>query len=885
MMKRRSQSVEVNTNIGTQHLSIKNARWSDEANITSSSRQTRQRGQQSQSERQEGQPAALSTALVSPPRPSGRLKRAPGRSLHPVSALRLGRNCQQYVCPKCRKVYVSSLGLQRHREFAPKCRDNVTGTPNKPSTFAIEAVAEKESRSIDKQKSEEKENARVQQSPVKMLECDMCTRSFSQQLYLELHKCVHSLHQASHYQCTQCDHKFLTKVKLDHHFINSHYQQSTQRATNKTNNSICPYCSQIVGSCIDLILHKLECTLKPKSDNTTFVCGLACGQKFSAARFLQNHMLTCAGPIKPNLVALHTKTMLNPSTDSADSNNCSSVKDQTSCEKQTRSALALPPPAVHSWTCDVIDCRKKYSKIQVFKNHLFTHTEYPFNCHAADCQLSFAGKQAYVSHYQVEHGGLPRIAVCSECLEEFSSQQQLSAHVERVHDDEDLEADTRKTRVLKGETEVEDGDEKDVSDNWLTYEVEENVQWLTGNINIRGECHLSPHRTENISNVESICETSKDASQHPQCSGGKDEQRRVHPEQSEESNEDKSLDYNSDNETKKNIIDSSPLTIGEGEGVCTDARSQLPHGDSNVTCGTDHKCSRLLDDIEVDGQEGSEKEVEIFNSRIPTDPTRVNSAHPESDVNDNPTAVSSDDFVVELLKDDAAKRATNDDSLIKTLESSGAQMITIVDCCEKKTEQAMTTPADYIIVNTIYTQKSTDSQSPTYSRRLSEDTTRNTQLVNPTNTSPAGSMVSPSKIAGSQLIHLPCYLQVVNGEMCPQLGDFTNVLGITAQHLLDLNVPNQLKTEESSLVKGLAIDLLELSSSNNFPNTVLSRYVYEILPVHLRPPPTCFSEGGTSKLLSAIIKIRIQASRFRARYTQFPKYLNKFLVEKFHPFL
>ena len=49
------------------------------------------------------------------------------------------------------------------------------------------------------------------------------------------------------------------------------------------------------------------------------------------------------------------------------------------------------------------------------------------------------------------------------------------------------------------------------------------------------------------------------------------------------------------------------------------------------------------------------------------------------------------------------------------------------------------------------------------------------------------------------------------------------------------------------------------------------RYVYELLPEAARPSPTELTEEGARRLVDRIIKIRIQASRFRVRYNQFPK--------------
>jgi len=126
--------------------------------------------------------------------------------------------------------------------------------------------------------------------------------------------------------------------------------------------------------------------------------------------------------------------------------------------------------------------------------------------------------------------------------------------------------------------------------------------------------------------------------------------------------------------------------------------------------------------------------------------------------------------------------------------------------------------------------------------------------------------------------------KMIEQDGCPAVGDFSNLFGLTSQHILDLDIPDIIKTGEEGLAKGLLVDLLHLNSVHNLDNTHLARYLYEMLPGSARPEPDALTLENARKVVDRILKVKIQASRFRAKYNQFPKYLNKFLLEKINPF-
>ena len=49
------------------------------------------------------------------------------------------------------------------------------------------------------------------------------------------------------------------------------------------------------------------------------------------------------------------------------------------------------------------------------------------------------------------------------------------------------------------------------------------------------------------------------------------------------------------------------------------------------------------------------------------------------------------------------------------------------------------------------------------------------------------------------------------------------------------------------------------------------RYLYEMLPGSARPEPDALTLENARKVVDRILKVKIQASRFRAKYNQFPK--------------
>ena len=87
----------------------------------------------------------------------------------------------------------------------------------------------------------------------------------------------------------------------------------------------------------------------------------------------------------------------------------------------------------------------------------------------------------------------------------------------------------------------------------------------------------------------------------------------------------------------------------------------------------------------------------------------------------------------------------------------------------------------------------------------------------------------------------------------------------------------------SSLCKGLAIDLLELQQETSISQDVLASYVSQLLPVSERP--SLPDPATVGHMVDVLTKMKVQATRFRVKYSTFPRYLDKYLVELCNPFM
>jgi len=915
------------------------------------------------------------------------------------------RVLEKHPCKLCIKVFRSSLGLLKHQDTYHKSKTQFAGKLEELKT---------------------------------VYECDFCDKVFTKEIYLNIHKTCHSGDKVGNFECPMCELKFLVRTKLDKHLLEQHYSFDSNKEKEKEAIA-CSFCRTGFNSKLEMILHKVECS-KRLAQSDSFPC--TCGKTFKAVRFLDNHMLTCSSEEDV------------PATPAVDNNN-----------------YAVPQPE-ESWSCDAVDCGKQYNKYVYFKNHLFTHTEYPFTCVEPGCKLSFTRKVSFFQHSARDHGTSPKLYQCKTCKEQFSVEDQLVTHVERVHDDEENDeiegvlgesfsfeedvaensfickmdkcktvfknlGELRRHYVFHNETlricskcNKKFSDREELNDHAL---VEHNI--VLGRV-VCPFCeevfplkkHLLTHLRSNHSKpwICAVCKfpisTIADANAHKEkhgpkacdvcrevfyCSSdllqhmvGHDTEIESCPVQncniffcvmenfeehlikhqkdkifkcakceyqcynlrqlechlgSGHSQKPKPNEFTSDVnlecsvqgctksfvqekwlikhlKTMHSNLSSGPLKteglvrfrvkhkkfgyltvpskecvdafhkskgwainlellnlnakdhaycLSKHDGSKTkptnqeadrndDETTAVKQSSSNMTSQDSLEAPRIAElkkrivlDIESDQADGSEKEFEFVNTSTPLAHLSSPASQPNPFV-DNISFGNSDtseDFFVEYVKDENQEN----------LELPSDAVIVNAILTENPVHEVLISQCSLSYEDIVVSDTSLDQAVPTTPSCATA----------PTYTSPANSSLN---IVKEEVVQ-PEYHQLISRPGCPEVGDFTALFGITAEMMLALHIPNELISVENSLAKGLVIDLLHLAATNNVENQELARYVYELLPEAARPSPTELTEEGARRLVDRIIKIRIQASRFRVRYNQFPKYLDKFLLEKINPFV
>jgi len=182
-----------------------------------------------------------------------------------------------------------------------------------------------------------------------------------------------------------------------------------------------------------------------------------------------------------------------------------------------------------------------------------------------------------------------------------------------------------------------------------------------------------------------------------------------------------------------------------------------------------------------------------------------------------------------------------------------------------------------------------------------------------------------ARVKASEAVHKA----VLKRQGCPQVGDFAKAFGIQANFIQLGVMPEILEPADSSSMRhGLAVDLLELSLDYGVEPHRLVAYLGQFVPKsrdqegtgsrsrdqedtghrsrdHENTEMSCDQEGTlrsrdqkakkisceednsaevVARVMSRLAKVRIQASRFRARHAQHPTYLENYLLTIFDPF-
>ena len=264
---------------------------------------------------------------------------------------------------------------------------------------------------------------------------ELCTRSFTQAAHLLNHRLVHPdprLHQcphclmsfsktsslASHSSLGHChpspsptlpspgcslifskpEHLRLHQNLRHHDHSSPPRPHSPERSTPPS--SCCRSCGQVFGAPLEMLTHRLRCE---KTSHWGVVCP-GCCRTFKAARFLSHHL------------EVHRSCRE------------ASLDDE---EEETAYVPAVKESPVSTYNCDWSECGKTFSKDVLLRNHMYTHTDFPFHCPA--CPDSFSLLASYRSHCLAAHGGREDLLSCVSCGDVFTVANHLETHRENIH--------------------------------------------------------------------------------------------------------------------------------------------------------------------------------------------------------------------------------------------------------------------------------------------------------------------------------------------------------------------------------------------------------------------------------------------------------------------
>merc|ERR1712181_117643 len=144
------------------------------------------------------------------------------------------------------------------------------------------------------------------------------------------------------------------------------------------------------------------------------------------------------------------------------------------------------------------------------------------------------------------------------------------------------------------------------------------------------------------------------------------------------------------------------------------------------------------------------------------------------------------------------------------------------------------------------------------------------------------------------------HLEVVNQPGCPKAGDFAKAFGISANSIQLNVIPELLEPFEgcypTSLTNGLAIDLLEVTTARGILMEKLVAFLQQLV-FGVKKERDVAQEAGSmaqeagickeevAALVAKLSRVKVQAARFRARYSQLPHYLDAYLTKYFNPFI
>ena len=290
-----------------------------------------------------------------------------------------------------------------------------------------------------------------------------CRRTFIQLLHLANHRLLHP--DPRPHTCTSCLLAFSTEDRLDSHrasclpspppktlsgpsctfpFSRSdllHLHQVLRHQGTLVLALPCPSCDEVLPSEAALAEH--EQTHVESLKASRLVCTAAgCGTEFTSGELLADHLVghhgersTCRScgavfdaPVEMLAHRLRCGTRA-PRELLACPTCPRTFKAQAHLQHHLDTACARP----QELACDSPDCGKTFSKARLLRNHLYSHTDSPLHCRHQSCGRSFALLHNYTKHCSDQHGGQLDLIHCDSCSEVFTVQSHLDSHKDNIH--------------------------------------------------------------------------------------------------------------------------------------------------------------------------------------------------------------------------------------------------------------------------------------------------------------------------------------------------------------------------------------------------------------------------------------------------------------------
>lgn len=287
--------------------------------------------------------------------------------------------------------------------------------------------------------------------------------------YLQLHEEYHTFGKPTKIACSEagCRAEFFTSAKLNWHLYEAHHRDANRpQAGDPPPQPVCRFCSRTFQSQLEMLVHRVDCEKTAGATRRRPVEGFPCsrcGKVFTASRFIANHSLTCdAVPTAQKNTATSEplakrfksedaeavgsevtkgikgedakEEVIGKDTKEIKSEDTKDVKSEATSGDQNTTAAAGGP----RFCCDYTGCGKVFLKQVQLRNHLYSHNRYPYACSLEGCGLGFAQKENYLQHARQVHPETPvQLVSCAQCDLDFGSRDQLEAHKEEAHEEEE----------------------------------------------------------------------------------------------------------------------------------------------------------------------------------------------------------------------------------------------------------------------------------------------------------------------------------------------------------------------------------------------------------------------------------------------------------------